>query len=211
MSDVGSNGARAEDLCLDCGLCCNGVIFARVQLQAEDNAGRLHALGLPVSKRASTRAQPTAVNAGPHNFSAPGCNLSIPAPTSVPVAGLRGGYFPQPCAAWEGCRCKIYAERPQYCRQFECTLLKRLKAGRIQRHDALEIIKNARQRAEKVRRLLGESGDIDEHLALSVRFRRTCRRLETSGLTEETAAIFGELTLAVHDLNLLLSQAFYPG
>jgi hypothetical protein len=35
--------------------------------------------------------------------------------------------------------------------------------------------------------------------------------LEKSGLTEETAATFGELTLAVHDLNVLLSQAFYPG
>ena len=207
-NEAGSNEARAEELCLDCGLCCNGVIFARVQLQAEDKAVRLHALGLPVSKRASTRAQPPA---GPHNSPALGCNLSAPAPSLVPVASLRGGYFPQPCAAWEGCRCRIYAERPQYCRQFECTLLKSLKAGRMQRHDALEIIKNARQRAEKVRRLLAESGDSDEHLALSIRFRRTSRRLEKSGLTEETAATFGELTLAVHDLNLLLSQAFYPG
>ena len=35
-NEAGSKEARAEELCLDCGLCCNGVIFARVQLQAED-------------------------------------------------------------------------------------------------------------------------------------------------------------------------------
>jgi hypothetical protein len=29
-------------------------------------------------------------------------------------------------------------------------------------------------------------------------------------LTEETAEIYGQLTLAVHDLNLLIGDAFYP-
>jgi hypothetical protein len=35
--------------------------------------------------------------------------------------------------------------------------------------------------------------------------------MESSELDDESADCFGELTLAVHDLNLLLSGAFYPG
>jgi len=75
----------------------------------------------------------------------------------------------------------------------------------------LEIIGTARQRADKVRRLLRELGDTDERTALSARFRRTARRLEKAALDEASAATYGELTMAVHDLNFLLSQSFYPG
>ena len=46
---------------------------------------------------------------------------------------------------------------------------------------------------------------------LSVRFRRTVKRMEAGVLDDETADRYGELTLAVHDLNVLLAQAFYPG
>jgi hypothetical protein len=52
-------------------------------------------------------------------------------------------------------------------------------------------------------------GDTDEHIALSQRFRRLKRRLETSEPNRETASRFGELTLSVHDLNRLLREAFY--
>jgi len=75
----------------------------------------------------------------------------------------------------------------------------------------LEVIKTARRRVDKVKKLLRELGDAEEHLALSVRFRRMQRRMETSELDEESADRYGELTLAVHDLNVLLSGAFYPG
>jgi hypothetical protein len=37
------------------------------------------------------------------------------------------------------------------------------------------------------------------------------QRLETTIPDRKTSGLFGELTLAVHDLNLLLSDAFYPG
>ena len=90
-------------------------------------------------------------------------------------------------------------------------LLKSVKAGRTEPAAALRIIRAAHQRAEKVRRLLRELGDADETLALGARFRRTARRLDQAGLDESTADTYGQLTLAVHDLNLLLSEAFYPG
>lgn len=119
--------------------------------------------------------------------------------------------FSQPCAALDGCRCQIYAERPAYCRAFECALLKKFEAGQVEAPAALRTIRAARRRADKVAKLLRELGDEEETVALSVRFRRMQRRAEAGGLDEEGADRFGELTLAMQDLNFQLSTAFYPG
>ena len=169
----------SNSLCLECGLCCNGVIFANGQLQPEDDAEHLSSLGLKFV---------------PNRKSA--------------IANRK---FVQPCAAFDGCRCKIYSERPRYCREFECLLLKNVKAGRVESAEALRVIRTARQRVEKVKRLLRELGNPEEDVALSKRFRKVKRRLESSPLNDDDVAEkFGELTLAVHDLNVLLSEAFYP-
>ena len=163
--------ADSNPLCLECGLCCNGVIFANGQLQPGDDAERLRELGLKLlSKRK----------------------------------------FHQPCAAFDGCRCQIYAERPQYCRAFECALLKNFNARNIEADAALRIIRRARRQAEKVMRLLRELGDADEHKPLTARFRQMQRRMETCELDEASADRFGELTLAVLDLQVLLSGEFLP-
>jgi hypothetical protein len=45
----------AEQLCLACGLCCDGTLFANVRLGPGDDAKRLKALGLPVT---TTRTRP---------------------------------------------------------------------------------------------------------------------------------------------------------
>ncbi len=166
----------ANSLCRECGLCCNGVIFADVQLQSGDNASRLRALGLALVQRS---------NAGKEKFK-------------------------QPCTAFAGCECKIYSERPTYCRQFECLLLKSVKAGETAPDKAIRVIRSALRRVKKVERLLQQLGDADESVALSKRFRRMQRRLENANLDRETAQTFGELTLAVHDLNVLLAEKFYP-
>jgi uncharacterized protein len=177
-ASVRSQQPAEDGLCLACGLCCNGAIFANLQLQPGDDVGRLRLLGLPV----------------------------------MPARGLRQPpHLSQPCAALEGSRCRIYAERPTYCRQFECVLLKSVQAGRTKPAEAFRIVGAARDRAEKVRRLLRTLGDHDEQVALSVRFRRMTARLKAVDLSEETAELYGELTLAVHDLNLLVHEAFYPG
>jgi hypothetical protein len=175
---INSKGPGAEEICLACGLCCNGVIFADVKLQPGDDEERLRSFGLPVCPPRSARQPP---------------------------------FLSQPCAALEGCWCRVYADRPKYCRQFECVLLKSVVAGRTQPTEALRIIVAARDRADKVTRLLRALGDRDEHVALSARFRRTSARLKPMDLSEETANTYGQLTLAVHDLNLLMGDAFYPG
>jgi hypothetical protein len=136
---------------------------------------------------------------------------SLGLPVCNSHSALRPPHLAQPCAAFDGCRCRIYADRPQYCLQFECVLLQSAKAGRTAPAAALRIIRTARERADKVRRLLHALGDADEQLPLSARFRRTGKRLKEHELDEETADTYGQLTLAVHDLNLLLGDAFYPG
>ena len=162
-------------LCLACGMCCNGVIFKDVELQAGDSATKLAALGLPL-ERLKTKTR-----------------------------------FPQPCAALgTDCRCRIYAQRPTRCRQFDCALLQAATSGETSVPAALRVIRQAQRRAEKVRRLLRTLGDQDEDLALSVRFKRAGRRVESNALDADTASVFGDLTLAMHDLNVLLSGRFYP-
>lgn len=118
--------------------------------------------------------------------------------------------FPQPCPALSDCRCGVYAERPRHCRDFECALFKAVADGQRDLPSARRTIRLARERAERVRGLLRSLGDADEDRALSLRFRRTRARVEAGPLDEETADRFGQLTLAVHDLNLLLREAFYP-
>ena len=176
---------RPEAICLACGLCCDGTIFARVKLQPEDDLGRLESLGLTLVQPRSRQG-------------------ALPRPGRRP-------HFNQPCAALEGCRCRIYEQRPCYCRQFECLLLKGVKEGRTGTAAALRTVRAARASAQRVRRLLRALGDTDEHLAPNARFRRTGRRLEQNPSDPQAAETFGKLTLAVHELNLLLSQRFYPG
>lgn len=160
----------AEKLCLSCGLCCNGVIFADVQLQRGDNAARLIEIGM--LKRNAKK-------------------------------------FPQPCAMHDGCRCNIYTDRPQYCRKFECLLLQNVQERRITEVAALSVIKDARKKAARVRELLEQLGDNDGHIALSKRFQAMRNRIENRGASDSDIEIFGLLTVAVHELNVILSERFY--
>ena len=169
--------AAGEELCLACGLCCNGAIFADVQLQAGDDAEQLAKLGLVV-KCAGSNQNPK---------------------------------FVQPCVAHDGCRCRIYDERPGYCRQFDCALLKSFRCGSLAKQDALEIISTARERGALVKELLRELGDTEVSLSLGVRFRRTAKRLERRKPDEAASDLFSRLTLVVHDLNRLVAEEFYPG
>jgi len=166
----------ASSLCLECGLCCNGVIFGHGQLQPGDDVQQLRELGLRLKK---------------------------------PQAETRNPKFLQPCATLDGCRCQIYADRPKYCREFDCLLLQGVLADRVGLPAARRRVRFAIRRVEKVKRLLAELGDTDESVALSLRFRRVKRRLEMSAADAATAERYGRLTLAMHDLNLLLGENFY--
>ncbi len=154
------------------------MLFADVQLQPEDDSGRLIRLGLALT------------------------------PTRRP--GGSGQKFAQPCAAFDRCRCRIYDQRPQYCRDFQCLLLGQLRSGATTKTAAVALVRKTRRRAAQVRRWLRELGDTEEQLALSTRLRRTTKRVTAICLDPRSAHIYSLLTQADHDLNLLLSQAFYP-
>jgi Fe-S-cluster containining protein len=174
----------AASICQSCGLCCDGTLFADVKLVAGDSPEALRALGFRLEK--------TGVSNSPRERR----------------STLR---FAQPCYALQGCLCRVYAERPRYCHEFECLVLKNLLDGRLQPAAAVNLIHAAKERAARVRELLRELGDTDESAPLTKRFRRTSERMEDVGLDNQSADLYGELTLAFHDLNFLLSESFYPG
>ncbi len=118
--------------------------------------------------------------------------------------------FPQPCSALcEDRSCRVYADRPWQCRVFECGVFKDAKAGRITFAVALQLVKQARRRADKVRRLLRELGDTEEHRALGERFHRMSERLEFGNADAAANAKFADLSLVMHRLKLQTLNKFY--
>lgn len=166
-----------EQLCLACGLCCDGTLFDLVKLEASDDVAKVKALGLPVK-----------VSRG-----------------KVPIAR-----FPQPCAALCADRsCRLYTDRPWQCRVFECRVFKDAKSGRVTFASALRIVKQARRRADNIRRLLRELGDTDEHRALGERFHRTSARMESTSADATAKEKYADLSLAVHHLKRQAFDRFY--
>jgi uncharacterized protein len=130
---------------------------------------------------------------------------------SIALRLTRTGKLSQPCQALCGPKCAIYASRPDYCRWFECHLLQRVKAGEVSAGSALKAIRTARRRLARVERLLAALGNRDASIAVSVRFRRLACSLTTSAPDPVQAALYADLTLAMHDLNHFLAEHFYPG
>lgn len=163
-----------DQLCLKCGLCCNGVLFRDVELLPQDDAAPLIEAGLKV-RQGKTKA-----------------------------------VFPQPCAALcENLKCRVYADRPSRCRSFNCAQLQGVEAGALDVSQALKTIAKARRLADRVQRLLRLTGDADVHLPVAKRFLRTTRRMEAGFPDEDAAAAYADLTLAVHELNMLLHASFH--
>lgn len=68
-------------------------------------------------------------------------------------------FFPQPCVALCADRkCRVYADRPGQCRAFECGVFKDAQSGRITGPVALRQVKQARKKADAIRRLLRKLG-----------------------------------------------------
>lgn len=161
-----------EQLCPNCGLCCDSTLFADVELRAGDDAARLRKLGLTLERKTKSKLA-----------------------------------FAQPCACFDGKLCKIYADRPERCRRFDCGLLKKVDAGEITAGAALKKIAAAKQRSEQIRELLRQSGQLDGHMALTHRYAEVMAA--PIDLTDDAEAERrGELMLAVSDLMRLLQRDF---
>ncbi len=121
-------------LCTRCGLCCDGTLFADVELAGRAEATRLEILGLEVEE---------------HDGDSELLQL--------------------PCAALEGTRCGIYAHRPRCCRTFECRLLQETRRGLVGVTRAIELIDETRVEIGRVKELLVQLGDRQQHLPLRER------------------------------------------
>jgi Fe-S-cluster containining protein len=161
-----------SQLCPKCGLCCNGVLFADVELRKGDDAKRLAGLGLSLEKKGRHQA------------------------------------FIQPCAGFDGRRCRIYTDRPKRCRTFECGLLKRVQAGELGAGAALKTIVQAKRQAEKVCKLLRCAGSDDERLALSQRYVQAMSEPVDLSAGKASAGLPGKLMTAYRDLMLMLQGGF---
>lgn len=116
--------------------------------------------------------------------------------------------FPQPCSCLEGNRCRMYADRPERCRTFECRVLQRAQAGEVSESAALKAIQQARRRAERVRRILRELGDTDETVPLSRRYQRMMRQPIDLADDPRIVDLRGELMRAVGELAGTLENNF---
>lgn len=166
---------KGSQLCLQCGLCCDGSVFATVRLQPADDPEHLRQAGLTL------RGPPTSRR------------------------------FAQPCPMLEGCRCRIYPQRPSHCQTFDCALLKRLRQGKVSLPEAAREVHGARRLVEAVRGKLRALGDPHENQPIATRVRRTGARLAKGGANPEALQLYSQLTLAAHRMNLRLSRSFYPG
>ena len=117
--------------------------------------------------------------------------------------------FRQPCSAFDGCRCLVYSQRPEHCRKFECLLLQEFQAGKVEENGALRTIHSARDKLRKVNDLLRALANEEEHVPVRERCKRVELALKRRQPSEAQAGTFGELTLAMHDLNLIISEHFY--
>jgi len=161
-----------EQLCPNCGLCCDSTLFADVELRKGDDPEKLTRLGLEILQKTKSKLA-----------------------------------FSQPCACFDGKLCKIYGDRPTRCRLFECGLLKKVEHEEITAGSALKKIREAKAKAEKVRKLLRESGQRDEMMPLTHRYGEAMSA--PMDLANETNADrHGRLMLAVNDLMQLLERDF---
>ncbi len=115
--------------------------------------------------------------------------------------------FAQPCACFDGKRCKIYGDRPKRCRLFECGLLKKVDAGEITADTALKKISEAKKRAENIRALLRSLGQRDETMALTLRYAEAMSA-PIHLANEQASEQRGELMLAVSELMQTLQRDF---
>lgn len=127
----------------------------------------------------------------------------------VPLkSGQSNARFRQPCSCLQNGACRIYDERPNRCRTFECRLLQRTLTGEVKERAALNLIREAKQRIQRVQSILRKLGEVDESVPLSRRYQRVMRQpVDLSG-PEHIVELRGQLLTAVADLASVLERDF---
>jgi uncharacterized protein len=116
--------------------------------------------------------------------------------------------FRQPCACFANGLCRVYVNRPQQCRAFECRQIQRVQAGEVTTAAALKKIRLARQHADEVLRLVRALGNTDEAEPLNHRYAAIMAQPIDFAAGEELVELRGELMLAVARLVETLERDF---
>lgn len=160
----------ATNLCAECGMCCNGVLFHGMAVQPEDSVRAYAAKGLK-AKRRDGELQ-----------------------------------FLQPCPAHDGNHCRIYADRPGRCRDFNCRQLEGVLKGEILEPAAIEKIQEAKRLSNRLQDLLEMLGDNRKKRPLATR----CAGIFTPPLdpSPEAEALRKELRDTMSALEEVLAKEF---
>lgn len=117
-------------------------------------------------------------------------------------------YLLQPCPAFQGTHCSIYAARPERCRLFECRQLKRVIAGEITEAKALERIHEVQRRVAQVSALLEQAGETEATGPLSKRCETIMAEWIDPAPDDAAWELRRQLTLAMQELDTMLDEEF---
>ena len=170
-----------DTLCTRCGLCCDGSLFADVELAGPAEAAGLEVMGLEVMG------------------------------LEIEEDDADGGLLVQPCGALQGKRCGIYAHRPECCRTFECRLLQDVRRGAVGVEQAGELIAEALNRARRVRELAVEMGQRDARLPLKERCDEALALADEAGANPALNRKRTELEAGMTAVEELIRKRFLGG
>lgn len=119
--------------------------------------------------------------------------------------------FQQPCPAFRGTHCAIYAARPERCRVFECRQLRQLAAGEIAEGDALARIRAAREQVAHILGLLAERRGKTSHRHLKQRCDDALAQAAELDERPESGRRRVELADAIGALEAMLDAEFRVG
>ncbi len=136
-------------------------------------------------------------------------------PTELAALGLKlkrkrdQHYLLQPCSAFQGTHCSVYASRPERCRLFECRQLQQVNAGEIAEEVALKTIREVKRRVGDVEDLLVH---LDETTDTTRPLMKRCDHVLADPLDstadDEAHEFQKRLALAVRELDTMLDKDF---
>jgi len=179
---AGATPANEEQrLCLECGLCCDGTLFERVDVRPAE---------LVRSDR-NARDNAAVATAQPETWPQPCEHHRL---SSAVTARS------QQAAGW--C-CAIYADRPATCAHFRCQLLASLEAGERTYEECRRLVGEVRERQARLRRTLG----LPDRSAL---WRATELKLAEMGALDdrEGRRAHADALMGATELRVLCTRAF---
>lgn len=118
--------------------------------------------------------------------------------------------FRQPCSAFGGGCCSVYADRPSGCRSYRCLLLRRFEAGEVSRETARALIARTIEMRDRVRSGLTAYVGTEDRTSLHALYRLMMAQLDAAPDPAAARREHGELLLTVAALRVVLAREFEP-